>query len=89
MIPTRSRQGIGRHPFVTYKLYPVGMSYGISQITSGSFYISNESDGTVSIYSIDAVVQLSFFYKGNVMTDMILFPGMYIRFDPESNQDLR
>ena len=76
-------------PFVTYTLYPVDMNYGISQITSGSFYIADESDGTVSIYSIDAVVQLSFFDQKNLMTDMILFPGMYIRFDPKSNQDLR
>ncbi|MBC7503980.1 hypothetical protein H7169_03335 [Candidatus Gracilibacteria bacterium] len=76
-------------PFVTYKLYRADIKYSISQITSGSFYISDEPDGTVSIYSIDAVVQLSFFDKGNIMTDMILFPGMYIRFDPESNVDLR
>ena len=36
----------------------------------------------VSIYSIDAVIELTFFDKGEKMTDMILFPGMYIRFDP-------
>lgn len=61
---------------------PVDQSYQITQITNGSFYISDEVDKTVSIYSIDAVIELTFFDKGEKMTDMILFPGMYIRFDP-------
>ncbi len=61
----------------------------MSQITNGSFYISDEPDGTVSIYSIDAVVGLTFFDKGIKMTDMILFPGMYIRFDPQENSSLK
>lgn len=64
-------------------------SYEIKQITNGSLYVSNEPDGTVSIYSIDAVVELVFFDQGNKMTDMILFPGMYIRFDPLANRELQ
>lgn len=76
-------------PFSLYNLYPANHSYQINQITNGSFYISDEPDGTVSIYSIDAVIQLSFFYEGVNMTDMILFPGMYIRFDPKANLALK
>lgn len=76
-------------PFSLYTLSPESHSYQISQITNGSFYISDEPDGTVSIYSIDAVVELSFFYESQKMTDMILFPGMYIRFDPKANLALK
>lgn len=76
-------------PFSLYTLSPENHSYQISQITNGSFYISDEPDGTVSIYSIDAVVELSFFYENQKMTDMILFPGMYIRFDPKANLALK
>lgn len=76
-------------PFSLYRLYPVDHTYQINQITNGSFYISNEPDGTVSIYSIDAVVELSFFDQSIKMTDMILFPGMYIRFDPRANLSLK
>jgi hypothetical protein len=76
-------------PFSLYRLYPTNHTYQIDQITNGSFYISDEPDGTVSIYSIDAVVQLSFFYENSKMTDMILFPGMYIRFDPKANLALK
>ncbi len=76
-------------PFSLYTLYPINHSYQINQITNGSFYISDEPDGTVSIYSIDAVVELSFFNQDVKMTDMILFPGMYIRFDPRANLALK
>ncbi len=62
--------------------------YLISQITNGSFYLSREGDGTVSVYSIDAVIRLDFLDKGNYMTNMLLFPGMYIRFNPEYNRNL-
>lgn len=75
-------------PFSVYELLPMDKSYTIKQITNGSLYISNEPDGTISIYSIDAVVELSFFDQGNKMTDMILFPGMYIRFDPQASKEL-
>lgn len=76
-------------PFTSYTLHPVDHSYQVNQITSGSFYISDEPDGTISIYSIDVVLELSFFDQGSKMTSMILFPGMYIRFDPASNRELR
>ncbi len=75
--------------FTSYSLHPKDMSYQVTQITNGSFYISDEPDGTVSIYSIDVVAELSFFDQGVSMTDMILFPGMYIRFDPRANRDLK
>jgi hypothetical protein len=76
-------------PFSTYKLYDKSHLYEMSQITNGSFYISPESDGTVSIYSIDIVGELSFFSAGEKMTSIILFPGMYIRFDPTTSAELR
>ena len=76
-------------PFSVYTLQPVDMNYQLWQITNGSFYIADEPDQTVSIYSIDAVVELTFFNKGEKMTDMILFPRMYIRFDPSANLSLK
>jgi hypothetical protein len=76
-------------PFSTYKLHDQDNLYEMSQITNGSFYISPESDGTISIYSIDIVAELSFFSAGEKMTSIILFPGMYIRFDPTTSAELR
>lgn len=76
-------------PFSTYKLHDQDHLYEMTQITNGSFYISPESDGTVSIYSIDIVGELSFFSAGEKMTSIILFPGMYIRFDPTTSAELR
>lgn len=76
-------------PFSTYKLHDQDHLYEMAQITNGSFYISPESDGTVSIYSIDIVGELSFFSAGEKMTSIILFPGMYIRFDPTASAELR
>ncbi len=76
-------------PFMYYNMHPTDMTYQVSQITNGSFYISDEPDGTVSIYSIDVVLDLSFFDQGNKMTNMILFPGMYIRFDPQASRELK
>lgn len=75
-------------PFSVYELNAMGKDYSIKQITNGSLYISDEPDGTVSVYSIDAVVELSFFDKNIKMTSLILFPGMYIRFDPQANREL-
>ena len=57
-------------------------------MTNGSFYVGTEADGTHSLYSIDAVVRLDFLSDGKKMTDMTLFPGMYIRFDPKMNPSL-
>lgn len=76
-------------PFSLYTIHPIDNSYQIKQITNGSFYVSNKGDEVVSLYSIDAVVELSFFHEGEKMTDMILFPGMYIRFDPKANLSLK
>ena len=76
-------------PFVSYTLHPSDASYSVSQITNGSYYLSSEPDGTVSIYSIDVVAELAFYDSGERMTNMILFPGMYIRFDPRANKDLK
>ncbi len=76
-------------PFVSYTLHPKDTSYRVTQITNGSYYLSDESDGTISIYSIDVVAELAFYDGDEQMTNMILFPGMYIRFDPKSNRDLK
>ena len=67
-------------PFSLYTIHPIDNSYQIKQITNGSFYVSNKGDD---------VVELSFFHEGEKMTDMILFPGMYIRFDPKANLSLK
>ena len=76
-------------PFVSYAIHPIDASYSVNQITNGSYYLSAEPDGTVSIYSIDVVAELAFYDSGEQMTNMILFPGMYIRFDPSANRDLK
>ncbi len=75
-------------PFMLYNVSSVNKDYMIRQITNGSFYIGKESDGTVSVYSIDAVIRLDFLDNGDYMTDMVLFPGMYVRFDPRLNRTL-
>lgn len=75
-------------PFMSYNLRSTENDYLIHQITNGSFYVWRETDGTVSVYSIDAVIRLDFLDKWNFMTDMMLFPGMYIRFDPKLNRNL-
>ncbi len=76
-------------PFISYAIHPSDASYSVNQITNGSYYLSAEPDGTVSIYSIDVVAELAFYDSGEQMTNMILFPGMYIRFDPSANRDLK
>ncbi len=75
-------------PFTLYNLRSAAGDYVIREVTNGSFYLGREADGTVSVYSIDAVVRLEFLHEGNFMTDMVLFPGMYIRFDPKLNRTL-
>ena len=75
-------------PFVTYTYQSVAGDYSIQQMTNGSFYVGREQDGTISLYSIDAVIRLAFLHEKNRMSDMILFPGMYVRFDPSLNRNL-
>lgn len=72
-----------------YRVVNKNHSYGIDQITNGSFYVSDEDDGTISLYSIDIVAKVTFYDAGLPMTDMILFPGMYMRFDPVENRNLK
>lgn len=75
-------------PFTIYTIESAYGDFSITQVTNGSFYVWREKDGTYSLYSIDSVVRLDFLDKGVKMTDMVLFPGMYIRFDPKMNASL-
>lgn len=75
-------------PFEVYTYQSFVGDYSIQQITNGSFYIGREKDGTISLYSIDAVIRLEFLHEKNHMTDMLLFPWMYVRFDPKLNRNL-
>jgi len=71
-------------PFTLYSFGIKSKNFVIDQITNGSIYIGNESDGTVSIYSIDTVWNLVFLgNKGEKVSEMTLFPWMYIRFHPK------
>ncbi len=74
--------------FSTYSLHSQSGSFRLDQITNGSFYIGNESDGKVVIYAIDGVGRLVFLSGWKEMTNMMLFPGSYIRFDPKRNSAL-
>lgn len=47
-------------PFENYTLEDRDQSYRITQITNGSVYVGKEADGTVSLYSIDLVADLTF-----------------------------
>jgi hypothetical protein len=76
-------------PFSNYTITTDDNTFSIEQITNGSFYFGKEQDGTISIYSIDAVGRLNFLDRGTRMTDMVVFPGMYIRFDPTLNAGLK
>lgn len=76
-------------PFTTYLMKSRDKDFAITQVTNGSFYVGTEKDATISIYSVDAVVRLDFLSDGEAMTDMMLFPGMYIRFDPAVNSSLK
>jgi hypothetical protein len=73
-------------PFSTYSIHSASGDYSIDQITNGSFYIGNEANNTVSIYSIDSVIKLNFLHGGEHMADLVLFPGMYVRFNPSFNR---
>ena len=75
--------------FSTYTLYSKSGEFRLEQVTNGSFYIGKEADGKVAIYAIDGVIRLVFLDKWVEMTNMILFPGSYIRFDPKRNAALK
>lgn len=75
-------------PFSVYTINSKNNDFSLVQVTNGSFYVGMENDGTYSVYSIDAVVRLDFLSQGKKMTDMVLFPWMYIRFDPLMNKTL-
>lgn len=75
-------------PFDVYTLVDNAKTFSFKQITSGSFYVSHEDDGTIVFYSVDMVGELSFLYADSVKTKMILFPGMYFRFDPVMNANM-
>lgn len=75
-------------PFTIYSIQSIYEDFTITQVTNGSLFVWREKDGTYSLYSIDSVVRLDFLDKWAKMTDMVLFPGMYIRFDPRMNPSL-
>ncbi len=50
-------------PFASYTIMDGEGAYSISQITNGSVYVGREADGTVSIYSIDLVADLTFLHE--------------------------
>jgi hypothetical protein len=74
--------------FLSYTVYDKDDMFRLEQITNGSFYIGKEKDGKIAIYAIDGVVRLTFISQGQDMTNLILFPGSYIRFDPTRNRSL-
>jgi len=75
-------------PFSSYSLYSPSGNFTLDQVTNGSFYVWNEPDGTISLYSIDAVWTLTFLSQWKKMTSMTLFPWMYFRFNPSENKNL-
>ena len=75
--------------FSTYTITSAGREFRLEQITNGSFYIGKEADGKIAIYAIDGVIRLVFLDKWTEMTNMILFPGSFIRFDPKRNAALK
>ncbi|PID84575.1 hypothetical protein CSB09_00210 [Candidatus Gracilibacteria bacterium] len=76
-------------PFKNYTIQDKKGRYSFETITNGSVYFGEEEDGTVSVYSVDSIGELTFLSEGKKMTDMILFPGMYVRFDPKENKNLK
>lgn len=76
-------------PFLLYELHDGENSFQLEQITNGSVYVSYENDGAIMIYSIDLVANLGFLANGEKMTEMIIFPGMSVRFDPSKNAELK
>jgi hypothetical protein len=75
-------------PFMSYTVSSLHKDFLITQVTNGSFYVGTEPNGTYSLYSVDAVIRLDFLSEAKHMADMVLFPGMYIRFDPKMNKTL-
>lgn len=76
-------------PFKNYTLKNTDNTFRIDQITNGSLYYGTESDGTITFYSVDMVANLTYIADGQDMTTMIVFPGMYVRFDPKINKTLK
>lgn len=76
-------------PFTNYILSDNARTFELSQITNGSVYISHEDDGSISIYSVDLVANLGFLADNQKMTEMMIFPGMKVRFDPRQNSRLK
>lgn len=73
-------------PFSLYKIHSASGEYSIDQVTNGSFYVWREENNTISVYSIDTVVKLNFLFSWEHMADIVLFPGMYVRFNPVFNR---
>lgn len=76
-------------PFKKFVLFDEQNTFKLTQRTNGSLYFGRENDGTVVLYSLDLVAQLTFIHAGEDMTSMIIFPGMYVRFDPKNNKSLK
>jgi hypothetical protein len=76
-------------PFKSYSITTKDRLFSIEEITNWSVYFWKEQDGTISVYSVDMVARLNFLYQWEKMTDMVIFPGMYIRFDPKENAKLK
>ncbi len=74
--------------FLSYTVYDNKNNFRIEQITNGSFYIGKEEDGKVAIYAIDSAIRLTLISQGKDMTNLMLFPGSYIRFDTSRNRSL-
>lgn len=75
--------------FLSYTIFDAADQFRLEQITNGSFYIGKEKDGKIAIYAIDGVARLTFIDDEKDMTNMVLFPGSYIRFDPSRNKSLK
>ena len=75
--------------FSLYTVYDITNAFRIEQITNGSFYVGKENDGKVAIYAIDWVVRLTLMSEWVDMTNLILFPWSYIRFDASRNRSLK
>ena len=75
--------------FLQYVITDTSESFSLEQVTNGSFYIGKEEEWKIAIYAIDGVVRLTFLYEWVEMTNMLLFPGSYIRFDPSKNRSLK
>ncbi len=76
-------------PFQNYTIRDTKNRFTFEAITNGSIYVGQESDGMISVYSIDSIGEMTFLADGKKMTDIILFPGMFIRFDPTQNSELK